>query len=400
MGGMGWTNRLRPSVSGASRLRPRSVIGRCVLVMALALFGQLVLWPGAASAATINVTSTADVATNFGACGSAGQPSPPAPACARRSAPPTTRAARQSVTINVPAGTYTLTNGELQLGKVSGSNITLNGAGSASTIIDGNHASRVLDLDPTVVGGVTTAHLRRHHHQRPGRHLRRRRHHRRLRTLHATLDNLTVTNSVFSNNQANFAAPTTSNKPGGGLQFQGGNADPDQRHLHRQPVLLQRRRRRCTTRRSAPHRRGDADRQRLRPSAATPPRNSGVSGTSGGALAVSAGAGGGTYTVTNSTFTGNTASSSRPASRRPAGRSSSTTGNLTVTGSTFTSNSVSGASRGRRRDRLRRRRRGDALRPVRRQHRHRRRDDQQRQRQRERHRELVGLQHRPEHRRL
>ena len=55
------------------------------------------------------------------------------------------------------AGTYTLTNGELQMGKVSGSNITLTGAGAASTIISGNNASRVFDLDPSIIGGVTTS---------------------------------------------------------------------------------------------------------------------------------------------------------------------------------------------------------------------------------------------------
>jgi len=38
------------------------------LALALVLFGQLVLWPGEASAAvTLNVSTTADIATNAGA---------------------------------------------------------------------------------------------------------------------------------------------------------------------------------------------------------------------------------------------------------------------------------------------------------------------------------------------
>ena len=219
MGGKGWTNRVRPSVSGASRLRPRSVVGRCVLVIALALLGQLVLWPGSASAATINVTSTADVATNFGACGSAA--TVPTGTSLREAICAANNAGATSTTINVAAGTYTLSNGELAMGKVAGSNITLNGAGSASTIIDGNHNSRVFDLDPNVVGGVTTSISGiTVTNGRDG-------------TFggagliagggHNAADNLTVSNSVFSNNQANFAVPTASSKPGGGMSFQGGN---------------------------------------------------------------------------------------------------------------------------------------------------------------------------------
>src|SRR6185503_3411765 len=123
---------------------------------------------------------------------------------------------------NVPTGTYTLAGGELQLGKVNGSNIALTGAGSGRTIIDGNHASRVLDLDPSIVGGVlvsisgvTITNGRDGTFGGAG--------------LIAgsgsasTLDMLVVSNSMFSNNQANFAAPTASNNPGGGLAFQGGS---------------------------------------------------------------------------------------------------------------------------------------------------------------------------------
>ena len=190
------------------------------MVLALVMFGQLVLWPGEASAATINVSSTADVATNFGACGSPGQTVPTGTSL-REAVCAANNAGAASTTITVAAGTYVLTNGELAMGKVAGSNITLTGAGSGSTIIDGNHNSRVFDLDPSVLGGVTTSISGvTITNGRDG-------------TFggagiiagggHNAKDHLTIANSVISNNQANFAAPTTSNKPGGGISFEGGD---------------------------------------------------------------------------------------------------------------------------------------------------------------------------------
>ena len=67
-----------------------------------------------------------------------------------------------SVAINVPAGTYELTSldtGELQLGLVPGSNISIIGTGTAASAIieqtDG--VNRVLNFDPNLVGNVTGA---------------------------------------------------------------------------------------------------------------------------------------------------------------------------------------------------------------------------------------------------
>src|SRR5919199_1522068 len=115
----------------------------------------LVVLAQPASAATLTVTSTADVATNFGACGNPAQTT--SSGSLREAVCAANNAGAASSTITVAAGTYQLVNGELQMGKVSGSNITLNGAGSGSTIISGNNASRVFDLDPSIVGGVTTS---------------------------------------------------------------------------------------------------------------------------------------------------------------------------------------------------------------------------------------------------
>lgn len=61
-------------------------------------------------------------------------------------------------TINVPAGVYALTIGELQTGTLPGANISIIGSGSASTIIHQfNLNARVFDLDPSVVGNVSVS---------------------------------------------------------------------------------------------------------------------------------------------------------------------------------------------------------------------------------------------------
>ncbi|HJQ03232.1 MAG TPA: putative Ig domain-containing protein [Jatrophihabitans sp.] len=317
-------------------MRIRSVFGRGGLVVALMALGQFVLWPSAASAATINVTSTADVATNFGACGNSAQTVPTGTSL-REAICAANNAGAASTTINVAAGTYLVTNGELAMGKVAGSNITLTGAGSASTIIDGNHNSRVFDLDPSVVGGVTSSISGvTIQNGRDG-------------TFggagliagggHNAQDTLTVSNSVFSNNQANFAAPATSNKPGGGMSFQGGS-------LNLTNVTFSGNQSFSSAGGGLWYQTFEAG-GTLTINGATfsgnSTANSGASGTSGGALALSAGAGGATYNVSDSTFTGNTSSSSGTGETAAGGAIFQTTGNLTLTGSTFTSNSVSGA---------------------------------------------------------
>jgi len=60
-------------------------------------------------------------------------------------------------TISVPSGTYTLTRGQL----VATSAMTISGAGSATTIIDGNNQSRVLQVGSggvLAMSGVTVQH--------------------------------------------------------------------------------------------------------------------------------------------------------------------------------------------------------------------------------------------------
>ena len=59
-------------------------------------------------------------------------------------------------TINVPAGTYNLTLGELQVGTSAGASITITGAGAGNTIIHQTQSTaRVFELDPSVLGSVS-----------------------------------------------------------------------------------------------------------------------------------------------------------------------------------------------------------------------------------------------------
>ena len=190
------------------------ILGRAGVALALAVAGQAVFMPSA-SAVTLTVTTTADVAANFGACGSAS--TTPTSGSLREAICAANNAGATSSTITVPAGTYTLANGELQMGKVSGSNITLTGAGAGSTIINGNNASRVFNLDPNIVGGVVTtisgvtitggndsafggAGIIAGATSQP------------------TGDTLTISNSTITNNHASGGSNT-----GGGLAFAGGN---------------------------------------------------------------------------------------------------------------------------------------------------------------------------------
>jgi len=143
-------------LASLSGTRPKiAVVAMGALVLGLL---NIAAASDAFAAVALTVSTTADIAANAGDCGSSSTTVPSPLSLREATCIANNYGNTQAVSINVPAGTYTLANGEIQLGKVSGSNITLNGAGSASTIIDGNHASRVLDLDPSIVGGGTTRH--------------------------------------------------------------------------------------------------------------------------------------------------------------------------------------------------------------------------------------------------
>ena len=299
---------------------------------------QLSLLPGVAYAASLTVTSTSDVATNFGACGNPAQMTP-ASGTLREAICAANNAGAASSTITVAPGTYHLTSGELQMGKVPGSNITLAGAGAASTIIDAGGLNRVLDLDPSIVGGVTT-------------------------TISgvtisggtdgtfggagiiagsanaALLDSLTLSNSTVTNNTVNS---TATNKPGGGIQFAGGSLSITNSTISNNSAG------------SSPgggvsYTAEGASAGELLSITGTTFSGNHVNASAaninmgGGALDTSMASGASpTFTVTNSRFLNNTVTGSG-AGIAHGGAIFSQTGPLNVTGSTFTGNSVTGGA--------------------------------------------------------
>jgi len=304
--------------------RIRSVVA----VLATAL-GTLV-WVAAPAEAltTINVTTTADGAD----CASA-------PAGSLRAAVCTANASSDTVQINVPAGRYILTGGELPVGTQTGADISITGAGPLATFVDPNFASRAFNLDPGILGGVHVA----------------------LSSLsvehgddstfggagiiggsgnQAQIDTLSLSNVRLGLNRANEADPNVTNNPGGGLQFVGGNLTITNSSFE------------SNTSRSSPgsavafKASGTAAGQGLTVSGSSFSANVATSSAglaNGGALDIQV-QGGLTapISVTNSTFTGNSvlATSGEPHGAGVYLHS----GTGTFTGNTFTNNSVTGGT--------------------------------------------------------
>ena len=319
------------------RMRTSSLprlLARAALALGLAAAGQVVMMP-AASAASLTVTSTADVATNFGACGNPAQTT--SSGSLREAVCAANNAGATSSTITVAAGTYVLTNGELQMGKVSGSNITLTGAGAGSTIIDGNNASRVFDLDPSIVGGVTTSIS--------GVTIRN----GMVTTFGGagiiagsgnatTRDVLTISNSTITGNDVVSA---TTNKYGGGLQFFGGSLTITNSTFSGNTSG-------SSSGSAVAYANQDAaSGEQLTISGTTFSGNSTNASVAnlnvGGALHLSGVSTTPPRTITNSVFTGNTVVGSGTGIAQ-GGAIFSEGGSLTVTESTFTSNSVAGGA--------------------------------------------------------
>jgi hypothetical protein len=130
--------------------------GRTALILGLALTTQLVLpSPAHATTTTLSVSTTADVSPDTGACGDVTITTAPSP-LSLREATCLADNLGGDVTINVPAGLYQLTNGELRLGSQPGQTTTLAGAGQGGTVIDAGGQSRVLELDFNLTGGIST----------------------------------------------------------------------------------------------------------------------------------------------------------------------------------------------------------------------------------------------------
>ncbi len=312
--------------SSLPRLLPRAG-----LALVLALAGQAVFLPSV-SAATLSVTSTADVAANFGACGNAGLTT--SSGSLREAICAANNAGASSSTITVAPGTYTLSNGELQMGKVAGSNITLTGAGAASTIINGNNASRVFNLDPNLVGGVITSIsgvtiTNGSDSTFGGAGIIA------GATAQPTGDTLTINNTTFSNNHASGGSNV-----GGALAFAGGNLSISNSTFS------------TNTSNGAGgsamwyRAEGTASGEGLTINNTTFSGNAVSTGSvkAGGALDVEiARSSPAVFNVTNSRFTGNTVTGS--GAGIPVGAAIyAPSGTLNVTESTFTGNSVSGGT--------------------------------------------------------
>ena len=140
-------------VQAASPLRQK-VSTRIGLVLCMAV-GALALLPSPALAATLTVSSTVDVATNFGACGSAAQTT--SSGSLREAICAANNAGATSSTITVAAGTYHLTNGELQMGKVPRKQHHPERSRRSEHDHRRQRPIRIFDLDPNLVGAVTTS---------------------------------------------------------------------------------------------------------------------------------------------------------------------------------------------------------------------------------------------------
>jgi hypothetical protein len=133
---------LEPLTIRAPGNRNGRVTGRTLIhiLLGCAFALAVTLSPAAANAATFNVTTESD--SNAGSClpGS----------CTLRQAVAAVNGGGGGDTITVPAGLYPLAFGELPLQK----DVTIDGAGSAATLIDGNMRSRILNV---AAPGVTVS---------------------------------------------------------------------------------------------------------------------------------------------------------------------------------------------------------------------------------------------------
>jgi len=305
------------------------------LAVLLVLLGQFVLLPEKASAAgtTFTVSTTADIAANAGACGNSAITTPPSP-LSLREATCLANNVGGTVTINVPAGHFILANGELAPGANSGQNVSIVGAGSASTIIDANNASRVLDIDSSSAGnvaasisGVTIANGNDSTGNLPG--------YGGAGILDGsvgnTADTLTVSNSVFSNNTA-----TNGGGPGGAIGMAGGNITITNTTFTGNHALQEG---------SAVYFTAQLPGQTLDVSGSTFSGNvvSVSAGHAGGALYLDGNSGVGVFNVSNNTFSGNQATETGSGLASGAAISQTAAGTLTATENNFTGNSVSGA---------------------------------------------------------
>ncbi|HTZ17308.1 MAG TPA: PKD domain-containing protein [Dissulfurispiraceae bacterium] len=320
------TGQSSPGINRFTRMA-FSFLLRCSFAAVFAL-SFLLLFAGAVYAATLTVNTTSDSHT----CGSP---------CSLRGAIEAANTAGGTSTINLPAGTYNLSLGELQVGTSAGTNITISGAGSANTIIQQptqsascagppNTCVRVLNLDPNGVGNIavtiSNVQITRGYGDALGGG----------GILGGwTGDSLTIDNCVITGNS------TTNGNNGGGISWSGGgnltiqNSSTISNNTANQAVGG-----------GIAFNNGSGNAGNLSISNSTITGNTANAGTSTG---TGAGQGGGlflslnsgsTATITNSTFTSNSALLYDAIDPGLGGGIYHASGALTITGSTFGSNTA------------------------------------------------------------
>ncbi|QDZ15310.1 beta strand repeat-containing protein [Humibacter ginsenosidimutans] len=244
-----------------------------------------------------------------------------------------------AVTVEVPAGTYALSHGTLNVGTQSGADITVQGSGA---VIDGGGTTQIMTLDPSLAGGVAVTvdgiGFENGAANDPA-----------LGGGGAIIggsgglaadDSLTVHDSTFDNNVANTGTPNTT-VIGGAIFFGGGSLSISDSSF------------------TANSANGSSGGAVAFVAAAGGPQNLTVSGstfsgnTTGAATTDAAALGGGALyvtgrgaspaaTVTASTFTDNVSKGSAVGGRGGAIRVD--VGSASVTASTFTGNQVAGSN--------------------------------------------------------
>jgi LPXTG-motif cell wall-anchored protein len=179
--------------------------------------------PASAADLTLLATSVTDVTQNFGACGTA-EPTPPSGGSLREALCYADYESSVGISVDVQlmdSATYQLTNGPLNVGTRAGDNISITTESGGNATIAGDGTHQVMTIDPNLVGGVAV-HVSnltftggRDNQFGGGAIIGG-------SGDAGTADELTIDNSTFSNNSANSTVTTTTNSPGGAIQFIGG----------------------------------------------------------------------------------------------------------------------------------------------------------------------------------
>ena len=206
------------SVGSFGRSTRRALVVLLAAGLALVALGALTAAP-ALAATNLTVSTTADTSTGTAAC-SGSSTSVPSPLCLREAVCLANNIGGE-VNITLPAGNYKLSNGELKMGTHSGQTVNLAGAGAATTIIDGQHLNRVINIDSGLTSGIKStitgvAIVNGKDETFGGAGI--------IDGYEngSAIDVLTLKNVVIENCVANEGHPTVTNKPGGAVAMDSG----------------------------------------------------------------------------------------------------------------------------------------------------------------------------------